>query len=93
MSKNKQYNYTTKFEEFPSNFVVERVAIPPPPKGGGFLAPNSERIAGWRLTEIPALYGLVVRERGELIEYISFEEMKKRLEAVNKKVQETKKKG
>jgi len=45
------------------------------------------------LTEIPALYGLVVRERGELIEYISFEEMKKRLEAVNKKVQETKKKG
>ena len=54
---------------------------------------GSERIAGWRLTEIPALYGLVVRERGELIEYISFEEMKKRLEAVNKKVQETKKKG
>jgi len=32
--------YTTKFEGFPSKFVVERVAIPPPPKGGGFLAPK-----------------------------------------------------
>jgi hypothetical protein len=42
---------------------------------------GGERIAGWRLTEVPALYGLVLREKGELIEYVSFAEARKRLDA------------
>ncbi|OGV66156.1 MAG: hypothetical protein A3K19_19590 [Lentisphaerae bacterium RIFOXYB12_FULL_65_16] len=43
-----------------------------------------ERIAGWRLTEVPALYGLVIRERGELIEYVSFAEARRRLDTAAK---------
>ncbi|OGV71915.1 MAG: hypothetical protein A3K19_07395 [Lentisphaerae bacterium RIFOXYB12_FULL_65_16] len=38
----------------------------------------AEPIAGWRLTEEPGLYGLVVRERGELIEYVSYREAARR---------------
>jgi len=37
MSKNKQYNYTTKFEEFPSNFVAERSQFLPRLKAGTSL--------------------------------------------------------
>ena len=42
---------------------------------------GGERIAGWRLTEVPSLYGLVLREKGELIEYVSFAKARKRLDA------------
>ena len=43
-----------------------------------------ERIAGLRLTENPTLYGLVVREQGLLIEYVSFPEARRRHEATAK---------
>jgi len=54
---------------------------------------GNERIAGWRLTEVPSLYGLVVRERGELIEYVSFEEARRRLDTAEKNVKKQEKKG
>lgn len=59
----------------------------PPEKRTG-----NERISGWRLTEVPSLYGFVVRERGKLIEYVSFEEAKRRLECLHKKVEKIKSK-
>ena len=34
-----------------------------------------------RLTEDPALYGLTVRERGELVEFVSYEEARRRLQS------------
>ena len=40
-----------------------------------------EAVPGLRLTEEPTLYGLVIRERGELIEFVSFAEARRRQEA------------
>lgn len=42
------------------------------------LADSSNEATKWRLTEDPALFGLVIRERGELIEYVSFGEALRR---------------
>jgi len=35
-------------------------------------------VTGFRITEEPMLYGLVIRERGELIEFVSFAEARRR---------------
>ncbi|MBT3377754.1 MAG: hypothetical protein HN742_06390 [Lentisphaerae bacterium] len=42
------------------------------------LANPSNETAKWRLTEDPALFGMVIRERGHLIEYVSYREALKR---------------
>ena len=38
-----------------------------------------QTIRGWCLTEDPTLYGLVTRERGQLVEFISYREASRRL--------------
>ncbi len=43
------------------------------------LVSENRRPSILRLTEEPALYGMVVRERGELVEYVSYRVARARL--------------
>lgn len=41
---------------------------------------HQNRHVGIRITEEPSLYGLLIRERGEFIEYVSYGEARLRVE-------------
>jgi len=47
------------------------------------LLPPVEKVESIRITENPSLYGLVVREQGELVEFVSYAEARRRVEARN----------
>jgi hypothetical protein len=43
------------------------------------LTRRTQLIRGWRLTEDASLHGLAIRDRGEWVEFISYDEATRRL--------------